>query len=234
MAQDKVMISYNTGEVTRRPDFYDYVNMLEKPEGSALLPCHERSPAHGRNLIIYKAQELGYTHVLFIDDDMTFESHFLNKILENGHLPIVSGLYLSRQFPHAPVIFDLADDDGSCCPMYLIDKVRLKPIVAAGFGFLLIRMEVFEKLEKPYVRLGELPGASDQWCDDIGFFNRVRKANIPAYCDLEVNCGHMGTMIVKPVFKDGQWFTEYDTGNPQGSILFPQVSPKPQYEFKEA
>jgi len=233
MAQSKVLIGVTTGEYARRADFYDYYNLMTKPAETVVLFCHDRSPAHGRNLLIQAAVDNDCSHILIIDDDMAYKPNALIKLLEDDK-DIVSGLYLSRAYPHAPVIFDVADEDGSCLPMYLLGgEPRLVPIVAAGFGFLLIKTSIFGKLEKPYVRLGELD--AEQWCDDIGFFNRTRKAGIQAYVDMEVRVGHMGTMIIWPNKspKDGQWYTGYDT-NGQGMINTPQINPEHKYEFKES
>lgn len=231
MAYDKVLISVTTGEYARRADFYDYFHSLEKPEGSLLLLCHDRSPASGRNRIIQTAIEQKCTHILFIDDDMAYKPNALNQLLEHDK-DIVSGLYLSRAYPHRPNIFDLADDEGAAFPMYLFENNndRLKPIVAAGFGFVLIKTTTFDKLEKPYVRLGELE--KDQWCDDIGFFKRVREAGIQSYVDMECCVGHMGTMIIWPNKQNNVWFTGYDTGG-TGVINTPQISSDLKYEFKE-
>ena len=222
MVPNKVLISAITGEYGRRAAFYDYYNLLHKPEGCMVLFCHDSSPAHGRNMLIDAAKINNCTHILFIDDDMAFPADSLDKLLEHD-LDIVSGLYLHRQYPHAPLAMDLADDNGSCAPMYLLGvEPRLVPIVAAGFGFLLVKMSVFDKLEKPYVRLGELQ--ADQWCDDIGFFNRVRKAGIQSYVDMDVRIGHMGSFTVWPQKDDkGNWVTGYDT-NGATMLHIPQVS----------
>lgn len=233
MALNKVLISVTTGEYARRADFYDYFHLMKKPDNSMVLFCHDRSPAHGRNTIIEAAKEQNCTHVLFIDDDMAYPPDALIRLLEDEK-DIVSGLYLSRAYPHQPMVFDIADDQGAAFPMYLMndfDEPKLKPIVAAGFGFLLVKMTVFDKLEKPYVRLGEL--AADQWCDDIGFFKRVREAGIDSYVDTECKIGHMGTMIIWPNRdKAGNWLSTYDTGG-TGAINTPQILPTPEYEFKE-
>lgn len=182
MAHNKVLIGVVTGEYARRADFYDYYNLLHKPENAAVLLCHDRSPAKGRNLIIQAALDNDCTHILFIDDDMAYKPDSLVRLLEHD-VDVVSGLYLSRAYPHVPIIFDLADEDGSAFPLYLTsDKKGLIPIVAAGLGFLLCKIDVFRRLEKPWIRLGELN--SEEWCDDIGFFNRLRKAGIQSYCDL--------------------------------------------------
>lgn len=230
MAHNKVLIGVITDEYARRADFYDYYHMMEKPEGALVAFNHSRSPARGRNELINAAIEKECTHILFIDDDMAYPPNALNDLLKHD-VDVVSGLYLSRAYPHNPLAFDLADDDGSAFPMYLTEgKSGLHPIVAAGFGFLLVKTSVFEKLEKPYVRLGELN--AQEWCDDIGFFNRLRNAGVQSYVDLDVRIGHMGTMIIWPNQDAGKWFSGYDT-NGNGSINTPQFVPAPTYELRE-
>jgi hypothetical protein len=230
MVSNKVLIGVTTGEYARRADFYDYYNLLFKPEGTAVIFCHDRSPAHGRNLLIQAALDNDCTHVLFIDDDMAYKPDSLNELLKHN-VDIVSGLYLSRAYPHAPIVFDLADNSGACFPMYLMgDEPRLVEIKAAGLGFLLVKTDVFRKMEKPWVRLGELN--SEEWCDDIGFFKRVREAGIKSFVDMGVCVGHMGTMIIWPNYENGKWNSLYDT-NGQGGINIPQIISKPEYKFKE-
>ncbi len=229
MESNKVLIGVTTGEYARRADFYDYYNMLLKPENTLHIISHDRSPAHGRNLIIQAAFDNNCTHVLIVDDDHQYEPDALLRLLAHDK-DIVSGLYFSRAYPHIPMAFDIAHEDGSCFPIYLFDGLKgLVPVVATGFGFLLIKTSVFEKLEKPYVRLGELD--PEQWCDDMGFFKRTREAGIQAYCDLDCWVGHMGSMIVKPErLPDGKWVTGYDTGG-SGILKTPQIAPT-IYQFE--
>lgn len=227
MVDNKVLIGIPTEEYGRRADFYDYLNLLEKPAGSMMLLAHDRSPAHNRNIIVEEALKHNCTHVLFVDDDQTPRAGALLQLLEHD-VDIVSGLYLRREYPHQPLIFDVADDSGACLYTYLMgDEPRLKKIVAAGLGFCLIKTSVFSRLEKPWFRLGEL--GPDQWCDDIGFFKRVREADIDIYCDTECRVGHIGTMIIWPNLQDGKWYTGYDTGYKNGMLNTPQVNPEVKY-----
>lgn len=224
MVESKVLIGIVTGEYARRADFYDYYNLLTKPPNCVVLMCHDRSPARGRNIIIEQAIENNCTHILFIDDDQTYKPEALTQLLAHDK-DIVSGLYLSRAYPHQPLIFDYADDEGRCLYSYLLETDKgLKKIVAAGFGFVLMKTEFLKKMERPWVRLGELD--NQEWCDDIGFFNRARKYTEDIYCDMDCLVGHMGTMIIWPSRNEkGEWLTGYDT-NGKGMIHTPQVHPE--------
>lgn len=228
MVDSKVLIGCVTGEYARRADFYDYYNTLEKPANVMAMFAHDRSPAHGRNIIIHQALKHDATHVLFIDDDMAFPKDSLNRLLEHD-VDCVSGLYLRREYPHQPLIFDYADDEGRCLYTYLEgNEEGLKPIVAAGLGFCLIKTAVFKKMEQPWIRLGELD--PQEWCDDIGFFNRFREAGFQAYCDMNCRIGHIATMIVWPNYgEDDKWYTGYDTGSSKGMINTPQIEPDVKY-----
>lgn len=222
MVENKIMIGLITQEYARRADFYDYFTMLNKPGQTIILFCHDRSPAHGRNIIIEEALKHNCTHILFVDDDMAMKPEALEQLLSHD-VDIVTGLYLSRSYPHQPLIFDVADDSGACLFAYLTgDEPRLKEIVNCGLGFCLVKTSIFNKLDKPYVRLGEID--SEQWCDDVGFFNRVRKAGFKIYCDMECRIGHIGTLIIWPAKENGNWMSGYDTSG-RGSVNVPQLTP---------
>lgn len=219
----KVLIGIPTGEYARRADFYDYVDLLELPPGTCKVNMHGASPARSRNIIIDHAIKGNFTHILFLDDDMAFKPNILKMLLEHDK-DMVTGLYLGRNYPHKPMIFDYADEFGRCRYVFLNGHdSRLKKVVAAGLGACLIKTEVFKKLEKPYIRLGELD--KDHWCDDIGFFLRARAAGIDLYCDLECKLGHIGTMIIWPNQDDNKnWFSVYDT-NGTITLQVPQSNP---------
>jgi hypothetical protein len=223
----RVLIGIITGEYARRADFYDYINLLEKPEGTLVTVCHDRSPAKGRNLIVEEAINRQCSHILFVDDDMAPRPDALNQLLEHDK-NVVTGLYYSRAYPHQPLIFSKFQDDGGAHFINLIgNESRLLPIAACGLGFCLIKTSIFGGIIKPYFRLGELD--VEQWCDDIGFFYRFYNK---CYCDTECRVGHIGTMIIWPdKMPDGKWVTGYDT---TGQILLrtPQIDISKKYEFQ--
>ena len=218
----KILIAIPTGEFARRADFLDYLNQLDKPATCMLMSTHGSSPASGRNAMIEQALLHKCTHIFFIDDDMAFKADTLVRLLAHD-VDIVSGLYLQRRYPHSPIIFDEMDEIGNSRFNFLSAHSGLIPIVAAGLGCCLIKTSVFEKLEKPYIRLGEIH--SDEWCDDIGFFKRLGDVGVKSFCDLDVLVGHIASMIIWPSKnKNDEWMVEYDT-NASERVAFPQFNP---------
>ena len=220
----KLMIGVPTGEYARRADFYDGFNAVDKPDGTLIMSVHGQSPAQSRNSIAERALENDCTHVLYIDDDMAINRDAITRILVHADKDVVTGLYLLRTFPHFPAAFDEKYEGGECKFMFLTsDKEGLVEIVNAGLGFCLIKTEVFKAMEKPWVRLGEIQ--KDGWCDDVGFFNRVRAAGFKIYCDLDILLGHHLTLTMWPRKINGAWQTVYRTHTGQ-EFMFPQQTTK--------
>lgn len=207
--EPKVAICCPTLEMSKQARFWDFYNVLDKPVGSVCFTSHGQSPAMGRNLMIQGALEADCTHVLFLDDDMTFQPDTLRKLLAHD-VDMVSGLYLLKGFPNQPLIFDVVLEGGKQRWMDVTDDMQgLIEVVGSGFGCVLIKTEVFLAMEKPWVRLGEID--PEQWCDDLGFYNRARALGFKLFVDLDIPCGHMGTVTISPSRRDGKWYVDYDT-----------------------
>jgi GT2 family glycosyltransferase len=219
----KVLVGLSTMEHIRKADFLPHFLGLEKPENSFVITVHGQSPAKARNIIIEQALGIDATHVCFLDDDMAYPPDTLKRLLAHDK-DVVTALYLMRSYPHFPVAFDEAFDSGKCKFMFLTqdpEKENLVPIVNCGFGFVLIKIDIFKKLQNPWVTLGEIE--KDGWCDDVAFFNKVRKAGFEMYMDLNARCGHMTSMVLWPTYLAGRWHSEYK--NEGGNVLFPQTVP---------
>lgn len=219
----KIFIAVPTAEFARQAIFYDFFNMMRKPEGTIVAFSHGQSPARNRNVLIEQALIHDCSHILFIDDDLTFAPDTLTRLLAHDK-DIVAGYYLMRSYPHNPILFAEALEDGRCRTMFPSDNVEpgLVRMVATGLGCALIKTDIFRKMEKPWIRLGELE--KDHWSDDIGFFRRVRLElpDIEMWCDLSITCGHMAVAAIWPVYQDGKWHTSYDTQGP-GRVAFPAL-----------
>lgn len=211
--EKKVLIGLSTGEYIRKAEFLPYFMALERPTNALAVSVHGQSPAKARNLIIEAAIENKCTHILFLDDDMILPKDTLMKLLAHDK-DVVTALYLLRTFPHYPAMFDKKYDNGKCRFAFLTpEKSGLIRIVNGGLGCVLISMRVFEALEKPWIRLAEI--AKDEWCDDIGFFNRVGEAGFEMFCDLDTPVGHILSVHMWPEKTSKGWMTNYKhlTGN---------------------
>ncbi len=208
------MIAVPTSEMARRADFYDYYNIIDKPVGTVTTFAHGSSPARNRNIMIEQAIQHECTHIFFLDDDCITRPDILHKLLAHDK-DMVSGLYLMRNYPHLPIMFDHAFKDGRCRYTFLNPgRKGLHEVIAAGLGACLIKMDVFKNMEKPYIRLGELE--KDHWCDDISFFLRAREAGHKLYIDLDCPVGHILSAIIWPDRDaNGNWHTAYNTGAPE-------------------
>jgi hypothetical protein len=175
------------------------------------MQCHDRSPARSRNDIFQEALNRGFSHALLVDNDSAPKPDALMKLLAHD-VDVVSGLYLSGNYPHQPICFDTALEDGRCVPTSLRGgEAGLREVAAVGFGFCLIKTSVLARLERPWVRLGEID--TQGWSDDLGFCRRARQAGVKVFCDLDVLVGHIKSVVVVPSRgRDGRWFTGYDTG----------------------
>ncbi len=226
----KVLIGLSTGEFIRKANFLPWFLGIDKPAGSLMTTVHGQSPAQARNIIIQQALDNNCTHVLFLDDDMEFPPDTLMKLL--GHnVDGVMGLYLMRTYPHFPVAFDRAFPNGFNKFMYLSPEVTgLVPITNGGLGCVLIKTEVFKKMQKPWVTLGEID--KEGWCDDVSFFNRYREAGFKLYLDTNLRVGHMTTITLYPDYINDRWMTNYKHIN--GNVLVPQVIPTDEDTEKES
>ena len=220
MTETKVLIGLSTGESIRRAEFLPSFISLERPHGSYTSTVHGQSPAKARNLLIQQAIDNNCTHIFLLDDDMVPAPDTLIKLLKHDK-DIVSGLYLLRSFPHRPALFDKAYENGKCKHASITNEVaKLTKVVNCGLGCVLIKTKIFKKLEKPYVRLGEIE--LDEWCDDVGFFNRCRSAGFDIWCDFDCPVGHMTSITIWPERHDGKWYTNYK--HPQGNVHIAQFN----------
>ncbi len=213
----RLLIGTPTAEYARRADFYSHYNLISRPPGTVCVAISGQSIAQNRNLIVEQAITLGSTHVMFIDDDVICKPDIIYKLLEHRK-EIVTALQLKRNFPHFPLIFDerVNETEANHFQLKELDS-GLKRIYSAGLGCVLIDINVFRNMEKPWFRLGEFK--PDQMSEDTGFFKRADLAGVVSYVDLDCTVGHIASMVVRPVKRNGTWTVDYDT-NGSGSIAF--------------
>lgn len=150
-----------------------------------------------RNYAVAEAPKQGCTHVLFLDSDMVFPADTLLRLLD-AERDIVGALYARRVHPHA-TLGRLVDPDPTG---------GIAEAVEMGIGCVLIRLSVFDKLERPYFRCPAVYEGSPELAgfdltgiemgeimdDSIWFSKAARRAGLKLWIDTELTLevGHTG------------------------------------------
>lgn len=136
---------------------------------------------YNRERIAERALEMEATHLFFVDSDMKFTSNVLSKLLAHDK-DIVGALYYRRYEPKTPV-FNVRYET-------LPNRIFVQNTLAAGC--MLIKMEVFKKLPKPWFFLGTetLPLG-----EDVYFCRKAREHGVQMWCDPTLVVGHVGEKV---------------------------------------
>ena len=134
-----------------------------------------------------------YDYIMWIDSDQVFEPNDFFKLLEHDK-DIVSGLYLRKpkgdNLSDIPVFFACfsAPDKG-----LFTNEVNgeLRTVYANGMGWMLVKKEVFEDVEKPFDQ------TYSEQSEDIIFQVKAREKGYKSYVLPDVILGHEKMLIVK-------------------------------------
>jgi hypothetical protein len=97
-----------------------------------------------RNTLVAQAQAMKMDYLLFLDSDMMFPQHTLARLLAHDK-DIVGAAYVQRVKPYALLAKILGRD------RQLVQS-GIHEVAGLPTGCLLIKMDVFDKLKKPYFR----------------------------------------------------------------------------------
>lgn len=129
--------------------------------------------------------------LFMLDTDHEFEPDLLARLLHRINvfdIDVICGLYQFKTPPHSPVLYSW--HDGGHVPLAGW-KGDIIEIGAAGGGCLLVRRKVFDRIRE---ELKEGPfDVVGQGGEDFGFFGRLKRLGIKAYCDTRVECPHLVT-----------------------------------------
>lgn len=147
----------------------------------------------GRNDGVRSAMSIGADKLLFIDSDMSVPAYALLHLLRHD-VPVVSGVYVSKQPPHLYMAGTYNEDGSRLMTFPEIKPGQLIECDWVGAGFMLIDMKVFEKIEPPYFSWKEFPGKKNAGEDEY-FCDKVRAAGMKVYVDTDCIVGHIGSWV---------------------------------------
>lgn len=191
---------------------------LQKPAGTKIHFVTGSDREQGRNELVRAMLDAGDEWLLFLDDDQTFDSDLLLRLLDH-HVDIVGALYLRRDMPYTPICYD-TDRSTATWKYTPIDlkkhaKDELVRVDIVGAGGMLVQRYVFEEMPEPWFKRGKLT-------EDMIFCNEVRD-KFEIYCDLGVQMGHMTVATIYPgEGPAGEWVVQF---NISGQVNF--ITPMP-------
>jgi hypothetical protein len=134
---------------------------------------------HARKRLVESAQKNGSSHIFFVDSDMAFEDDVLPRLLAHDK-DIVGANYHFRFFPIRT-------------NMKLNGEVKkgLNECEAIGTGCLLIKMSVFDVIDKPWFWYEDL-NEKECMTEDYWFCRQARRKGLKVWYDGDLNVKHLG------------------------------------------
>ena len=169
-----------------------------KQKGWEFFPVYGRGMfiQHARNLAVDHALAQNMDYVLYIDDDMVLptERKLFSELVAHDK-DIVAPLFFHKDQPFAPLIFKRSIyGDGDCSyttyDNILDYKKGLVQVDGVGFGTVLVKTEVFKKMDSPYFIYGDTCG------EDLYFCNKATGVGCTVWADTTLQVGHIGKPAV--------------------------------------
>lgn len=171
----------------------DFAKSVRPSRGIMNLDTH-------RNVLVKSAlEDKTVTHVFFLDTDVVAESPMdINqslRMLLSMNVPIVSGLYRAKKakglYPYAMWGMNPTGGTGYVdIPQWTGNWLSVGVI---GFGCVLIKREVFERVSYPWFEWHEPPNLSE----DFFACEKFRKAGYEIKVFTDIKFSHIGLMKVK-------------------------------------
>lgn len=152
--------------------------------------------AQGRIYCVIQAQKNQSDYILYCDDDMLFEKDTLDRLLAHGKEIVGVNAY-SRTLPLSTTVMMMDEKGKYKDPSKNTEYAMRVPeelfeVLAVGTGVALIKMEVFEKIDKPWFKFDMHKDGYMLQGEDAWFCSQARKKGYKIYCDGSLVIGHLG------------------------------------------
>lgn len=142
--------------------------------------------AENRNYIVVQAKNAQCDYLLFVDDDMVFPLDMLDKLLSHKK-EVIGVVSHSRMLPLKRTISAMKYPNELPSTLFRVE--------GAGTGIMLIDMNVFDKIQKPYFHFTFFDSGLIQFSEDIWFCERVQNAGMSVWCDPTIEIKHIGDYL---------------------------------------
>ena len=144
-----------------------------------------------RNRLAKRAIDNGFTHVLWLDSDMTFKDDVVDDLLFCGK-DMVCGAFVSRKPPYGPCVYSSIDDPGN---MIKVENFGTEPFRVDGCGFATVLTSV-DLLKAVWDKFDTCFRPTEDYGEDLAFCDRVKKLGREIWCEPTVRPGHIAHVPV--------------------------------------
>ena len=143
-----------------------------------------------RNKLAQQAINDGFTHVLWLDSDMTFGPNIVDDLLFCGK-DMVCGAFIMRRPQYGPCVYS----DIHAIPMEKVREFGTEPFRVDGCGFATVLTSV-DLLKAVYEKYGTWFRPTEKFSEDLAFCERVNGIRSEIWCDPTVRPGHIAHIPV--------------------------------------
>ena len=144
-----------------------------------------------RNRLALRAIRDEYTHVLWLDSDMTFSDSIVEDLLFCGK-DMVCGAFVSRRPPYGPCVYTDITDPAN---MKKVENFGTEPFRVDGCGFAAVLTSV-SLLVAVQANFGTCFRPTEQYGEDLAFCDRVKQLGREIWCEPTVRPGHIAHVPV--------------------------------------
>jgi hypothetical protein len=158
-----------------------------------LYTSHGTLIASQRMELARQALEEKADYLLWLDSDMRFPKETIGHLILRDK-PIVAANYATRRMPVKPVA--MMDDKGKIGRVYTApDSEGLQPVDYVGMGVMMVKREVFEKIEAPWFAIPYSTIGNHYIGEDVFFCKKAREAGFEVLLDHDLShqVKHIGT-----------------------------------------
>ena len=185
----------------------------QKCVGASVLNGKRQKPWQLQDMTLPQGyrEAMDYDYMMWIDSDVVWRYSQIKMLIQDNK-PIVSGLYIMEGNKAFTAVIDWDEnfyrDRGA---FHFVEPHELKKlphlfkVAYIGFGFILIKKGVFEKLEYPWFRpiMYHFRGEVQDFCsEDVGWCRTATQHGLEIWIDKRVIVGHekpvvLGTDLVR-------------------------------------
>jgi len=188
----KVCVGVITGDFIRAKTVQTLISLAKASQYVGKIIIQQGPYIHlNRDTVVSIVQKGDSSHLFFVDNDVCFSPETLDRLVARNK-DIIAAPYNRRTLPPESMVKMMVDGEIVSGNISELPKEPFK-CYALGTGCMLIKMEVFEKIKRPWFFYGRYD--EEEMGEDIWFCKKAHEAGYDVWADPTCQIGHLGEYI---------------------------------------